>query len=127
MTIAVEVDEFTPNCKKCHALCCVAMAFDWPNYKKPAGVPCKNLDENFKCTKWNVLEEEGYFACRVFSCYGAGQAVAQFVEEEALPDWRESNGDEKAELVVFQRVYQELYNDFHGKPPPVKKDSKASG
>lgn len=120
MTLAVEVTEFTPNCNKCRGLCCVGLALEWPNYKKPAGVPCKHLDENFRCSKWDVLEEEGFFACRGFSCYGAGQAVTRLIDENSLPTWRQSNGDEHAELGTFQRVYQELYRDRHDNPPPVK-------
>lgn len=124
MNITLEVDEFRPNCEKCHGLCCVALAFQWPHYEKPAGVPCKNLDENFKCTKWDVLEKEGFRNCRRYSCHGAGQAVAQFSDENGLPNWRESAEGDCLELAVFQRVYTELYNDIVGAPPPVKEDAR---
>ncbi|MBC8238940.1 MAG: hypothetical protein H8E30_00550 [Alphaproteobacteria bacterium] len=120
MTKTVDVKGFTPNCTDCHALCCVALALEWPHYKKPAGEPCKNLDENFRCSKWNSLEAGGYRECRSFSCFGAGQAVAQFTEANCLPNWRESAPEEHAELSIFQRVYSELYNDFLGVLPPRK-------
>mgnify|MGYP006099423935 CR=1 FL=1 len=118
MAMTVEVKGFPPNCKDCHTLCCVVLTFDGPHYKKPAGEPCKNLDQNSRCNKWNILEGEGYRECRSFSCFGAGQVVAHFTEANCLPNWQERAPDEHAELSIFQRVYSELYNDFVGKPLP---------
>ncbi len=120
MKTTVDVTEFTPDCKNCHGTCCVALAFDWHNYKKPAGAPCKNLGDDFRCTIWDNLEEEGFIFCRGFSCYGAGQAVARLVKEEGIPNWRDSPDGEKVELGLFQNTYKALYEDFKGKPAPKK-------
>jgi len=122
MAMTVEVKGFPPNCKDCHALCCVALTFDWPHYKKTASVPCKNFDENFRCAKWNTSEEEGYCECRLVFCFGAGQAVARFAEAICLPNCQESAPEEHANLSIFQCVYRKLYDDFLGKPPPSKED-----
>jgi hypothetical protein len=120
MKSAVEVKSLKPDCTKCHALCCVALAFDWPHYAKPAGVPCKNLDDDFRCSKWDVLEKEGYRQCRRFSCHGAGQAVAQYAEENAIANWREAPPGDRVELGIFQQVYSELYSDLIRTPPLSK-------
>ncbi len=120
MNSTVEVTNFTPDCSKCHGLCCVALAFDWPHYKKPAGTPCKNLDDNFRCGKWDVLEKEGYDTCRRFSCHGAGQAVAQFAEENGIANWRAAPADEPIEQGLFQQVYSEVYKNLVSAPPPAK-------
>ncbi len=123
MSETVEITDFAPDCKNCHAICCVALAFDWPHYKKPAGVPCENLDRDFRCNKWDRLESEGFFGCRNFTCYGAGQAVARFIAEKSIPNWRQSGKDGHVELSIFQRVYSDLYSDFNKRPPPRKKET----
>jgi len=123
----LEIGEFLPDCKNCHALCCVALAFKWVHDEKLAGEPCKNLGDNFECTKWDTLEEEGYLECRSHTCYGAGQGVAEFLKEKNLPNWRDSEEGKRVELAVFQRVYSELYSDFNGRPPPVKVTSESGG
>jgi len=116
---SVEIDELIPVCGDCHGLCCVALAFDWPHYKKPAGEPCKNLTEDFLCGIWDSLEEDGYAECRSFTCFGAGQATARFVEEKSVPLWNDDVKAAKIELNIFQQVYQDLYKSLVKKPPTV--------
>lgn len=117
---SVEIDEFIPVCGDCHGLCCVALAFDWPHYKKPAGEPCKNLTDDFRCGIWDRLEEEGFSECRTYNCFGAGQATARFVEEKSVPIWNNDVKAAKIELMVFQQVYLDLYKSIYKEPPRVE-------
>ena len=108
-----------PDCANCHGLCCVALAFDWPHYKKPAGVPCRNLDEDFRCAMWPRLEAEGYSECRSFNCYGAGQTIAGAVAAETERTWRDNVDVAGIELQNFQDLYSRLYAQVRGTPPPI--------
>lgn len=71
---------FQGDCENCFGLCCVALAFtasaDFP-VDKAGGVPCKNLEENFRCGIHQNLCPSGYSGCTVFDCMGAGQKVSQ--------------------------------------------------
>jgi len=115
----VAVEQFTPDCANCHALCCVALAFNWPGYDKPAGTPCKHLTEDFTCGRWETLESDGYFGCRGFDCHGAGQATAATMERACGGNWRDAPGARGYELATFQKVYGTLFELATGKPPPV--------
>jgi uncharacterized protein YjbI with pentapeptide repeats len=68
------------DCTSCFGLCCVASAFaksaDFA-LDKPAGVPCPNLAQDFRCNTHGVLRQNGFTGCTVFDCLGAGQQVAQ--------------------------------------------------
>ena len=113
------IEKFEPDCSDCHALCCKALAFDWPHYKKPAGIPCKNLTDDFRCGIWDSLEADGYTECRSHDCYGAGQTVARFIEQQHPDIWRNDERIQQGEMAVFQKVYMELYADIHKRPPEV--------
>ena len=116
----VPVEDFRTDCASCHALCCVALAFDWPNYKKPAGTPCKNLNADFTCGKWDNLEQDGYWACRGFDCHGAGQATAGAVERACGSNWRASPAVADFEFGTFQTVYATLHEEISGVHPPKR-------
>jgi hypothetical protein len=68
------------DCANCAALCCVAPAFaasaDFA-IDKPAGTPCPNLREDFRCGIHDRLRGSGFPGCTVFDCFGAGQHVTQ--------------------------------------------------
>jgi len=69
-----------PDCTRCAALCCVALAFDQSRMfaiDKPAGEPCPNLDACGACTIHSVRAERGFRGCIDFDCFGAGQRVTQ--------------------------------------------------
>jgi hypothetical protein len=69
--------EFQPDCSRCPALCCMALAFDRGPafaFDKPAGVACRNLAPDFACTVHARLDE-GFAGCRRYTCHGAGQLV----------------------------------------------------
>jgi hypothetical protein len=44
---------------------------------KPAGRPCPNLGEDFRCGIHAQLRERGFPGCEVFDCFGAGQQLTQ--------------------------------------------------
>jgi hypothetical protein len=118
------VEQFAPDCSRCHAFCCRALAFDWPHYKKLAGEPCKHLTDDFKCGNWENLEQDGFTECRSYDCYGAGQTVAKFMEEQHPDTWRSDAQIQRAEMLVFQQVYAELYADIHKRAPEIGDKSK---
>lgn len=69
-----------PDCTRCAALCCIALAFDRSDrfaIDKPAQQPCPNLDTCGTCTIHAARVEEGYQGCLDFDCFGAGQRVTQ--------------------------------------------------
>ncbi len=68
------------DCSGCAGLCCVAPAFaasaDFA-IDKPAGTPCPNLRDDFRCGIHADLRERGFPGCEVFDCFGAGQQLTQ--------------------------------------------------
>nr|WP_239131532.1 pentapeptide repeat-containing protein [Planobispora takensis] len=61
-------------------MCCVALPFaasaDFA-LDKPAGRPCRNLQQDFGCGIHRDLRQEGFSGCTVYDCFGAGQKVSQ--------------------------------------------------
>ncbi|MFO1183841.1 MAG: hypothetical protein U1E56_03530 [Bauldia sp.] len=71
-----------PNCSRCAALCCVALAFDRsPEFAidKANGVPCPHLDAALRCRIHDKRREAGFSGCVGYDCRGAGQRVTQEV------------------------------------------------
>ena len=68
------------DCDHCLGLCCVLLGFSRsPDFAadKPAGVPCPQLDDAYRCTIHDRLDARGYRGCIAFSCFGAGQALTR--------------------------------------------------
>jgi len=68
--------EFQSDCTKCKGLCCTALFFskiDGFPEDKPAGRPCCNLQEDFRCKIHSELEEKKMRGCIGYDCLGAGQ------------------------------------------------------
>ncbi|MEU2491193.1 pentapeptide repeat-containing protein [Streptomyces sp. NPDC007883] len=68
------------DCGACFALCCVALPFSASAdfaVDKPAGRPCGNLRDDFRCGIHTRLRDSGFPGCTVYDCYGAGQKVSQ--------------------------------------------------
>ena len=61
------VIELQADCSRCFALCCVAPGFaksaDF-GYTKPAGKPCRNLLDDFRCAIHSTLRRQGFSGCR---------------------------------------------------------------
>ncbi len=91
---------FQADCANCFGLCCVALAFaasaDFP-VDKAGGVPCRNLNDDFRCTIHRNLRLSGYSGCTVFDCLGAGQKVSQQTFRGI--SWR---GDPESAQKMFQ-------------------------
>ncbi|WP_436526617.1 pentapeptide repeat-containing protein [Actinoplanes sp. HUAS TT8] len=81
------------DCTRCAALCCVAPAFAKSSdfaVNKPAGQPCRNLGDDFRCGIHEELPRRGFKGCVVFDCFGAGQRITQ--ETFDGRDWRGTPG-----------------------------------
>jgi len=92
--------ELAADCESCFGLCCVAHAFKASAsfaFDKPAGKPCPNLQVDFGCAVHRTLRQQGFSGCTAYTCYGAGQKVAQHTFGGI--DWRQA--PETAEL-MFQ-------------------------
>ncbi len=105
--------ELVADCSRCAALCCVAPAFAKSSdfaVDKPAGRPCRNLGDDFRCTVHEDLERIGFPGCVVFDCFGAGQRITQ--ETFGGRDWRsapEVAGDMFAVLPVMRQLHELMW------------------
>jgi len=100
-------DQLQADCARCSGLCCVALPFarsaDFA-VDKPAGTPCTNLQEDFRCGIHGQLRERGFAGCTVFDCLGAGQKVSQVTFGGR--DWRDDAGTAQRMFAVFPVVRQ---------------------
>ncbi|GIH27526.1 hypothetical protein Aph01nite_58360 [Acrocarpospora phusangensis] len=107
----MRLEELRADCGRCFALCCVAPAFaksaDFA-VDKPAGRPCANLRDDFRCGIHADLRQRGFSGCTVFDCLGAGQKVAQITYGGR--DWRRSPeiATEMFEVFAVMRQLHEL-------------------
>lgn len=105
--------ELAADCARCAALCCVAPAFAKSSdfaVDKPAGRPCRNLGDDFRCTVHERLIPLGFPGCVVFDCFGAGQRITQ--ETFGGRDWRsapELSGDMFAVLPVMRQLHELMW------------------
>ncbi|HEX3588839.1 MAG TPA: pentapeptide repeat-containing protein [Pseudonocardiaceae bacterium] len=103
--------ELRANCADCFGLCCVAPAFarsaDFA-ITKPAGTPCPNLTDGFRCSIHSELRERGFPGCTTFDCFGAGQQVSRVTFEGK--DWRTHPETANRMFAAFRtmRVLHEL-------------------
>jgi len=120
--------QLVPDCKQCAALCCVALAFDKsPQFAndKPAGVACKNLTPNGRCSVHKNLSQEGFKGCVDFDCHGAGQHVTQVLFEgctwqddpRILPPMMEA-------FWVMRRIHEHLLLLKQAKKLPLTSDRR---
>ncbi|MBZ9596681.1 pentapeptide repeat-containing protein [Streptomyces erythrochromogenes] len=101
------------DCANCFALCCVALPFAKSNdfaVNKPAGTPCKNLQQDFRCGIHTRLRDQGFRGCTVFDCFGAGQQVSQVTFGGR--DWRahpETRGPMFDVFPVMRQLHELLF------------------
>jgi len=72
--------DLVPDCPGCAALCCVAPSFEASDafaFDKAAGVACRHLMRDCRCSIHDALAERGFSGCAVYDCYGAGQRVTR--------------------------------------------------
>lgn len=105
--------ELAADCSRCAALCCVAPAYAKSSdfaVDKPAGRPCRNLGDDFRCTIHEDLPRRGFPGCVVFDCFGAGQRITQ--DTFGGRDWRsapELAGDMFALLPVVRQLHELMW------------------
>ncbi len=99
--------ELRADCTRCFGLCCVAPAFaksaDF-GYTKPAGRPCRHLQEDFRCGIHASLRSKGFSGCAVYDCFGAGQHVSEGTF--GGDSWRDRPGEEERMFAVFAIMRQ---------------------
>ncbi len=99
--------ELRADCSRCFGLCCVAPGFaksaDFA-FTKPAGEPCRHLQQDFRCSIHTRLRPQGFSGCTVYDCFGAGQHVAQRVFGGV--SWREQPESAEAMFEVFTVMRQ---------------------
>lgn len=99
--------ELRADCSQCVGLCCVALAFarsaDF-GFDKPAGDPCVNLDDGYRCRIHPELRERGFKGCTVFDCFGAGQQVTQNTFQGA--SWHDDAETRASMFAVFPLMRQ---------------------
>lgn len=95
------------DCERCFGLCCVALPYaassDFAN-TKDAGLPCTNLQADFRCGVHTKLKEIGFRGCTVYDCFGAGQKVSQITYKGQ--DWRQAPDTAKQMFEVFPLMHQ---------------------
>lgn len=105
--------ELRADCERCFGLCCVAPAFAASSdfaIDKPAGTPCRNLLDDFRCSIHSELRQRGFPGCTVFDCFGAGQRVAQATFHGT--SWREAPetaGQMFAVFTVTRQLHELLW------------------
>lgn len=99
--------ELRADCGACSGLCCVALQLtrsaDFA-LDKPAGEPCVNLREDFRCGIHAHLRERGFAGCTVFDCLGAGQKVTQITFGGT--DWRQDPDAARPMFATFPVLRQ---------------------
>ncbi|MEU9577195.1 pentapeptide repeat-containing protein [Streptomyces chilikensis] len=100
-------EDLRADCASCFGLCCVALPFarsaDFAA-DKPAGQPCANLRQDFRCGIHVRLRDSGYQGCTVFDCFGAGQKVSQITFGGT--DWRQAPETARSMFAVFPVMRQ---------------------
>lgn len=71
---------------------------------KPAGTPCRNLQQDFRCGIHTRLRDKGFQGCTVFDCFGAGQQVSQVTFGGR--DWRADPATARAMYEAFPVMRQ---------------------
>lgn len=95
------------DCRKCFGLCCAALYFSASEgfpLDKGAGMPCLNLQTDFRCLVHRNLRQLGFKGCTVFECFGAGQKVSQY--SFGGHSWQESPESADKMFAVFQIMRQ---------------------
>lgn len=98
-------NEFRIKCQKCCGLCCVALYFsklDGFPIDKAAGIPCRNLDEDFRCAIHKELSSRHMKGCLAYDCCGAGQLVTSLYEGE---NWRANPHTAQEAFEVFIKTF----------------------
>jgi len=111
VTVPLQRSNLRADCTQCVGLCCVALTLtrsaDFA-IDKPAGEPCPNLLDDYRCGIHAHLRDRGFPGCTVYDCFGAGQKVTQ--QTYAGTDWRHApdSGAQMFEVFAVVRLLHEL-------------------
>jgi uncharacterized protein YjbI with pentapeptide repeats len=101
------------DCENCFGLCCVALPYSKSAdfaFDKDSGTPCRNLQDDYRCSIHKNLRNKGFRGCTVYECFGAGQKVSQVTYRNN--DWRK-NPDSAREMFdvfpIMQQLHEMLY------------------
>ncbi len=112
------------DCANCDALCCIAFKLPYDDYQKPAGIACKNLDENkCRCTIHGELEQRNYSSCTQFDCRGAGVAVSYLFRTMGrtwITDPKVAHVELNTFIIVYYTVLKHLHPDLSFEYDPPK-------
>lgn len=111
---AAQRENLKIDCEKCSGLCCVALyctKTDGFPGNKEAGIPCKYLMSDFRCSIYSKLSEQNMRGCIAYDCFGAGQKVTQDLYPNVAWNTRREKANEIFEvfLIVFQVYQMEWY------------------
>lgn len=101
------LEELKIDCSKCSGLCCVALFFskmDGFPEDKTAGIPCVNLQNDFKCKIHSELIKRKMRGCIGYDCFGAGQKVTQVIYNSS--NWRTEPPKAQEMYDVFLAIFQ---------------------
>lgn len=106
---ATELKDVSADCENCFGLCCVALPYmksaDFA-YDKDSGIPCGNLQSDYRCSIHKNLRNNGFRGCTVYECFGAGQKVSQVTYSGN--DWR-SKKEIAIEMFDVFPIMQQLH------------------
>lgn len=104
--------ELSPDCGRCAALCCVALAFDRGGlfgFDKPAGEACRHLASGGGCSIYSDRARSGFAGCVGYDCHGAGQRVTQdMFGGVSWPEDRSRLREMSAAFAVVRRAHELL-------------------
>ena len=112
MSLSQTKKELLPDCERCEALCCTVTKFTAGDYKKAAGVTCRNLDHKcFECKIYDTRQQHGYAFCLNFNCYGVGQAVTTLFNKLGY-DCGKDNVHSRIRNDIFKYTYKFIRTKF---------------
>lgn len=104
--------QLSPDCARCAALCCLALAFDRSEHfaiDKACGEACPNLRPGGSCGIYGERVARGFSGCEAYDCLGAGQRVT--AELFAGRSWQDDPALEAPMIRAFEamrRVHEGL-------------------
>lgn len=104
--------KFKADCEKCYGLCCVALYFsalDGFPVDKEGGVPCPNLQEDYRCREHKNLTALGLKGCCGYDCFGAGPKISQDTFScKSWKDMKKSANEMFAVYLIMRQLYEML-------------------
>ena len=99
--------DLVADCARCAGVCCVATSFEASEdfaIDKPAGVACRHLSRDARCSIYGERERRGFSGCTLFDCYGAGPHATRLQSRASL-----SNRERDAAFRVLRELFELLW------------------